>query len=52
MKEVFIPLLSFSGSLVSMMNVSNFITCISLNKQPRMARPTLIDLIPGQLISI
>ena len=31
MKEVFIALLSFIGSLVSMMNVSNFTTCISLN---------------------
>ena len=30
-KQVFIALLSFSGSLGSMANVSNFATCISLN---------------------
>ena len=33
-KQVFIELLSFSGSLPSMDNVSNFTTCISLNNQP------------------
>ena len=30
-KQVFIGLLSFSGSLVSMVNASNFTTCIYLN---------------------
>ena len=36
--------LSFSGSLASMVNVSSLTTCISLNNQPCMARPTLLDL--------
>ena len=37
-------LLSFSESLTSMTTVSNFTTYISLNKQPCMTRPNLIDL--------
>ena len=32
-----------SGSLASMVNASNFTTCISLNNHPCMTRPTLID---------
>ena len=36
--------LSFSGSLASMVNVSSLTTCISLNNQLCMARPTLLDL--------
>ena len=43
-KQVFIILLSFSGSLASMASIFNFETCISLNNQPCMTRPTLIDL--------
>ena len=43
-KQVFIALLSFSGSLAGIANVSNLTTCISLNNQPCMTRPTLIDL--------
>ena len=43
-KQVVISLLSFSESLSSMANVSNFTTYISLNNQPCMTRPTLIDL--------
>ena len=43
-KQGFIALLSFSESIASMANVSNFITCISLNNQPCMTRPTVIDL--------
>ena len=35
--------LSFSGSLASMVNASNFTTCISLNNHPYMTRPTMID---------
>ena len=35
-KQVFIALLVFSGSLVT--------KCISLNNQPYLTRPTLIDL--------
>ena len=31
-----------------MANVSKFTTCISLNNQPCMARPALIDLIPDE----
>ena len=43
-KKMFIRLLSFSGSLASMANVSSFTTYISLNSQPCMTRPTLFDL--------
>ena len=39
-----IGLLSFSRSLASMANIYNFTTCISLNNQPCMIWPTLIDL--------
>ena len=43
-KQVFIALLSLSGTLASTDNVSNFTTCISLSNQPCTTRPTLIDL--------
>ena len=43
-KQEFIALLSFSGSLTTIANISNFKTCISLNNQPLMTRLTLIDL--------
>ena len=45
---MFIWLLSFSGSLTSMANVSSPTTCISLNNQPCVARSTLIDLNPDE----
>ena len=48
-KQIFTAfLISFSGWLASMANVSNFITCISLNKEPSMTRPTNIDLNPDE----
>ena len=37
-------LLSFRGSLASMVNVSVYRKCVLLNNQPYMTRPTLIDL--------
>ena len=40
-KQVFIVLLSFSESLA--------IKCVSLNDEPCMVRPTLIDLNPVEL---
>ena len=40
-KQVFMVLLIFSSSLST--------TCVSLNDEPRMARPTLIDLNPVEL---
>ena len=40
-KQVFILLLSFSGSLAT--------KCVSLNDEPCMVRPTLIDLNPVEL---
>lgn len=43
-KQVFIGLLSVSGSLTIMDNVSKLTTCISVNKQPCMTRSTLIHL--------
>ena len=49
-KQVFIALLGFSGSLASIANVSNFTRCMSLNNQPCMTRPTLIDLNPDECI--
>ena len=44
-KNMFFQLLSFSGSLASVTNASNFITCVSLN-ETCMAGPTLVDLNP------
>ena len=43
-----IALLSFSGSLSRMVTISDFTTCMCLNNQPCMARPTLIDLNPDE----
>ena len=43
-KQLFITLASFSRSLPRMTIVSKFATCMSLNIQPCMAIPTLIDL--------
>ena len=37
-KKLFIGLLSFSGSLASMVNVSSLTICIYLNNQPCMDR--------------
>ena len=45
-KQVFITLLSFSGSLASMTNASNFTTCICLSNQPCATRTTPTDLNP------
>ena len=45
-KRAFTPLLSFGGSLANIVNVSDCTKCISLNKQPCMVRPGLIDLYP------
>ena len=42
-KQVFIALLSFSGSLASMADASNLTTCMSLNNQRCMTQPTLIN---------
>ena len=47
-KQVFIALLKVTGSLSSAANVSNITTCITLNNQPYMTRPTLIDLNPDE----
>ena len=43
-KRVFVALLSFSGSLASIANVSNFTPCISINNEPCTTRSTLIDI--------
>ena len=43
-KNMFNGLLSFSGSLASMTNVSIFTKCTFVNNQPCMTRPALIDL--------
>ena len=40
-KQVFIPLLSFNGSLAK--------KCVSLSNEPCMARPTLTDLNPNEI---
>ena len=47
-KQVFITLLSFSGSLASIANVFNLTTCIPLINQPCMIRPILVDLNPDE----
>ena len=43
-KKAFIALVGFSGPLVSMANVFNFTTLISLSNQPWMTKPSLNDL--------
>ena len=43
-KKMLIGLLTFSGSLISMVSVSSLTTCISLNNQSFMTRPTFMDL--------
>ena len=43
-KKAFIALLNFSISIAGEANGSNFTLCLSLNNQPCMNRPTLIDL--------
>ena len=45
-KHVLFTLLSFGGSLSSMVNFSNFTKCIFLTNQPYMTRLTLNDLNP------
>ena len=45
-KKLFIVLLSFGGSIFSMVNGSKLTTCVYLNKQPCMTRRTVIDLNP------
>ena len=45
-RKMFIGLVNSSGSLTSIANVFNFKTCIFLNNQPCMTRPTLTDLNP------
>ena len=45
-KHVLFTLLSFGGSLASMVNFSNFTKCIFSNNQPYMTRFTLNDLNP------
>ena len=49
-KKAFTALLSFSGSLVSIPNLSNFTKYISLSNQPCMTRPTLADLNPDEYV--
>ena len=43
-KQVFVVLLSFSSSLASVAKGSTRTKCLSLNDQPCMAGPTVIDL--------
>ena len=43
-KQVFIALLSFSGSLACIAKVSEQTICLSLNDEPCMVNPTLINL--------
>ena len=43
-KQLFVTLINFSGSLAGMANISNFKTHISLNNLPFITRPSLIDL--------
>ena len=47
-KQVFIALLSFSGSLTSMAKISNFTRFISLNNQSCMTRPTFFYFNPDE----
>ena len=47
-KKLFIGLLSFSRILNSMANASTCTTCISLNNQPYITKPTHTDLNPDE----
>ena len=47
-KKVFIALLNFSGLLTSIINASDHTKYISLNNQPFMTQPILIDLNPDE----
>ena len=49
-KQEFIVLLSFSGSLTSVVNIPGHAKCISLNNQQCMTKPTLINLHPNESI--
>ena len=49
-KQVFIAVLSFSGSLASIVNTPDHIKFISSNNQQCMTQPTLIDLHPNEYI--
>ena len=46
---MFFILLSFSSSLARVAKVSDWKKCVSLNDEPHMVRPTLIDLNPVEL---
>ena len=48
-KQAFVLLLSFIGSLARVAKVSDRTKCVSLNNEPWLARPTLIDLKPNEL---
>ena len=47
-KNALISLSNFSGSITSLVNVAESTKCISLDKQPRITRPTLIKLNPDE----
>ena len=49
-KKIFIALLSFSRSIVSIGNVSDHTKSVYLNNQPFMNQPTLINLHPTEYI--
>ena len=48
-KQVFMVLLSFSSSLAHVAKFFDYIKCLSLNNEPYMIRPTLVDLNPVEL---
>ena len=48
-KQAFIVVLSFNGSLARVAKVSNQTKCIPSNKKQCLARPTLVDLISNEL---
>ena len=48
LNKYFNTLLRFTASLVTMVNVSNFATCIYLSNQSWMTRLTLFDLNPDE----
>ena len=49
-KKMFIGLLSFNGSLASIVYVSDHTKWISLNNQPCMTQPSFINLLPNEYI--
>ena len=50
LKQVFVALLGFSGSLTNIFNTPDLTKCISLDNQQCMTQPTFTNLYPNEYI--